>query len=94
MANDSCVQQTEVPYRYNMLGSIASHLAGLQGYDVMALELIQNADDARAEELVFDIRPEGLYVSNSGQFTYCGNLFNIPCKLKVEGEKLRFSPNN
>ena len=31
-------------YTANLLGNIRSHLAGLQGYDVMALELIQNAD--------------------------------------------------
>ena len=42
-------------YTANLLGNIRSHLAGLQGYDVMALELIQNADDAKAEEIVFDI---------------------------------------
>lgn len=46
-------------YTANLLGNIRSHLAGLQGYDVMALELIQNADDAKAEEIVFDIRRRG-----------------------------------
>jgi len=49
-------------------------LAGLQGYDVMALELIQNADDAKAESVVFDITDRGLLVFNSGKFTYCGGL--------------------
>ena len=33
-------------YTANLLGNIRSHLAGLQGFDIMALELIQNADDA------------------------------------------------
>ena len=42
-------------YTANLLGNIRSHLAGLQGYDVMALELIQNADDAKAETIVFEI---------------------------------------
>lgn len=37
-------------YTANLLGNIRSHLAGLQGYDVMALELIRNADDAKAEK--------------------------------------------
>ena len=46
-------------YTANLLGNIRSHLAGLQGYDVMALELIQNADDAKAEEIVFDITRDG-----------------------------------
>ena len=61
-------------YTANLLGNIRSHLAGLQGYDVTALELIQNADDARAEEIVFDITDDGLVVRNSGEFTYCGDL--------------------
>jgi hypothetical protein len=47
----------------------------------MALELIQNADDAEAEALVFDITDEGLLVKNSGEFTYCGNLSARPCVL-------------
>lgn len=38
-------------YTANLLGNIRSHLAGLQGYDVMALELIQNADDAKAKSV-------------------------------------------
>ena len=42
-------------YTANLLGNIRSHLAGLQSYDVMALELIQNADDAKADKIVFDI---------------------------------------
>lgn len=66
-------------YTANLLGNIRSHLAGLQGYDVMALELIQNADDAKAEEISFDITDSGLMVRNSGQFTYCGDLHSRPC---------------
>lgn len=54
-------------------------MAALQGYDVMALELIQNADDAKAESVVFDITDEGLFVVNSGKFTYCGDLHARPC---------------
>lgn len=66
-------------YTANLLGNIRSHLAGLQGYDVMALELIQNADDAKAEEIIFDITDRGLLVRNSGRFTYCGDLHTRPC---------------
>ncbi len=61
-------------YTANLLGNIRSHLAGLQGYDVMALELIQNADDAKAESVIFDVTDQGLVVFNSGQFTYCAVL--------------------
>lgn len=66
-------------YTANLLGNIKSHLAGLQGYDVMALELIQNADDAKAESIIFDITESGLFVINSGTFTYCGDLHTRPC---------------
>lgn len=68
-------------YTANLLGNIRSHLAGLQGYDVMALELIQNADDAKADSVVFDITDRGLFVINSGKFTYCGDLHTRPCSL-------------
>ena len=66
-------------YTANLLGNIRSHLAGLQGYDVMALELFQNADDAQAEEIVFDITHDGLVVRNSGEFTYCRELESSRC---------------
>ena len=66
-------------YRVSLTGTIKSHLAGLQGYDVMALELIQNADDAKADKIVFDITDKGLLVSNNETFTYCGDL-NRQCE--------------
>ena len=56
-------------YSASLLGTIKSHLEGLQGYEVMALELVQNADDARAESIIFDIREDALYVRNSGVFS-------------------------
>ena len=70
-------------YTANLLGNISTHLAGLQGYDVMALELVQNADDAGADEVVFDITDDGLEVRNSGVFTFCGDLHSKPCALKA-----------
>jgi len=72
--NDIQTKRGSGSYTANLLGNIKSHLAGLQGYDVMALELIQNADDAKAEDIIFDITDSGLLVRNSGQFTYCGDL--------------------
>ena len=71
-------------YTANLLGNIRSHLAGLQGYDVMALELIQNADDAKADKIVFDITHDGLVVRNSGAFTYCGALESSSCVFEAE----------
>ena len=70
-------------YTANLLGNISTHLAGLQGYDVMALELIQNADDAGAKEVIFDITKDGLEVRNSGEFTFCGDLHSKSCPRKA-----------
>lgn len=73
-------------YSASLIGTIRSHLEGLQGYDVMALELIQNADDAgsdgkgnQATKIVFDVTDAGLVVRNDGEFTYCGDLGTETC---------------
>ena len=42
--------KTTGSYTPNLLGNIRSHLAGLQCYDVMSLELIQNVADLRADK--------------------------------------------
>ena len=73
-------------YTANLLGNIRSHLSGLQGYDVMALELIQNADDAHAEKIIFDITDDGLLVRNSGAFSYCGDLKSRPCRFVASNQ--------
>jgi len=64
----------KVDYSVSLIGSLKSHLKGLLGFDTMIMELMQNADDAEAEEMVFDIRDEYLEVTNSAEFKYCGNL--------------------
>jgi hypothetical protein len=80
--NNNIDVQTIVDYDSDLIGTIKSHLEALQGYDVMALEIIQNADDAKADEIVFDITKEGLMVWNSGAFSYCGNLSDRICRLQ------------
>ena len=74
--------RTSGSYTANLLGTIRSHLAGLHGYDVMALELIQNADDAKAADIDFDITDSGLVVRNSGRFVYCGDLSTGTCSFQ------------
>ncbi|PID49974.1 MAG: hypothetical protein CR991_04010 [Proteobacteria bacterium] len=59
----------EGDYSASLLGTISSHLEGLQGFDVMALELIQNADDAGAKIVCFDVTDDGLSVYNNDSFT-------------------------
>lgn len=61
-----------MPYRANLLGNIEQALKGLQGYGIMALELIQNADDAGATNLSFDARDDALVVDNGASFSSCG----------------------
>ncbi|MHC2086586.1 protein NO VEIN domain-containing protein [Methylobacterium sp. CM6244] len=59
-------------YEADLLGNIQQALAGLQGFDIMALELVQNADDAGATAMRFDVREDGLHVWNSEHFSSCG----------------------
>ena len=42
---------TKIPYGQDLIGGLSAHLKSLQGYDVMALELLQNADDAKATKI-------------------------------------------
>ncbi len=52
-------------YEADLLGNIQQALAGLQGFGVMALELIQNADDAGADNLIFDVNDAGGFAMTS-----------------------------
>lgn len=76
---------TELRYEADLLGNIQQALSGLQGYDVMALELIQNADDAAATTIRFDVRDDGLIVSNDSSFSTCG-LSSLRCPWETEGD--------
>jgi hypothetical protein len=76
----------KVQYIPDTIGAIKSYLASLQGFDIMALELIQNADDAKAEELSFDITDSGLVLWNSAPFSYCGDL-ESKCGFKRQDKK-------
>lgn len=72
-------------YEADLLGNIQQALAGLQGFGVMALELIQNADDAGADSLVFDVTEAGLFVRNNAEFSTCG-LREIRCPWERGGD--------
>ena len=73
LASPSVVSQPiDLSYEADLLGNIQQALSGLQGFDVMALELIQNADDAGADTMIFDVRDDALVVSNNKSFTTCG----------------------
>ncbi|MFP3542734.1 DUF3883 domain-containing protein [Rhizobium sp. SIMBA_035] len=75
-----------IPYRANLLGNIEQALKGLQGYGIMALELIQNADDAGSKRLLFDVRNDALVVGNDEEFTSCG-LNDAECPWTRSGDE-------
>jgi hypothetical protein len=61
----------EILYGANLLGSIRQILTGLQGFDSMAREIIQNADDAGADTIRFDIGKTSLRIWNNAKFESC-----------------------
>lgn len=73
-----------IPYDADLLGNISQSLKALQGYDIMALELIQNADDAGASRLVINATDEALIIQNDAEFTSCG-LQEAKCPWKKNG---------
>ncbi|GAP63514.1 hypothetical protein ARMA_1937 [Ardenticatena maritima] len=66
------------------LGFIGAKLRDLQGYRTLASELIQNADDARATSLSFDITDKALIVDNDSVFSDCGHAEEEICLWKKE----------
>ncbi|MBB4836977.1 hypothetical protein HNP52_000028 [Sphingomonas kyeonggiensis] len=78
-------QPIRLNYEADLLGNIQQALAGLQGFGVMALELIQNADDAGAGTLRFDVCDTALFVYNSAEFSTCG-LTEARCPWERDGD--------
>jgi hypothetical protein len=69
----------------NYLGQIRDRLQDLTGYDTLAHELIQNAEDAKATQLVFDVRDDALIVENNATFLRCPDIEADRCPWKDEG---------
>ncbi len=65
-------EPVRLSYEADLCGNIEQALKGLQGYGIMALELIQNADDAGAQTLRFDVTRDALIVANDAEFSSCG----------------------
>ena len=74
----------ELSYSAPLISNIRQILTGLQGFDSMAREIIQNADDAGAENIRFDITDEALIVWNDAEFLSCG-LDSDECPWSNEG---------
>ena len=69
---ESPTQSRKIPYTAPLIGNIRQILTGLQGFDSMAREIIQNADDAGASTICFDIGKKSLHVWNNAKFESCG----------------------
>lgn len=65
-------EDLDLTYEADLLGNIQQVLAGLQGFGSMALELLQNADDAGATRISFDVRNDRLIVRHNSVFSSCG----------------------
>lgn len=68
-----------LPRRIDHLGELGAKLRDLQGYGTLANELIQNADDAPASWMRFDIGQDALVVDNDGVFSDCGDVSAPEC---------------
>lgn len=74
----------ELSYSAPLISNIRQILTGLQGFDSMAREIIQNADDAGAKNIRFDITDDALVVWNDAGFLSCG-LNSDECPWTREG---------
>ena len=66
------------------LGLIGNKLRDLRGYRTLASEFLQNADDAGATSLSFNVTDQELIVDNDGKFTDCGRVEEDECPWKKE----------
>ena len=67
------------------LGDLGAKLRDLQGFKILAHELIQNADDVpTATKMTFDVYDDALIVENNGIFSDCGEVEKTECPWKEE----------
>jgi hypothetical protein len=71
----------------DFLDTLRTLLRGLQGFDTMALELIQNADDAKAKSIEFDFQKNALVVKNSSLFSDCRSISEYRCPWREDSSR-------
>lgn len=77
----------------NYLGNLGRMIRDLTGFATLAFELVQNADDAKADYLRFDVGDDTLVVFNNAVFSNCGDqdLTSDECLLLLtEGHRCDF----
>ena len=70
---------------FDHLGNLGAKLRDLQGYGTLAYELIQNADDAPAYWMSFDIQQDALVLDNDGVFADCAHVEVAECPWSNDG---------
>jgi hypothetical protein len=78
------VEEVSLSQSVNHLGFLNSLLRNLMGFAALANELTQNADDAGAEWLRFNITGDALIVENSSTFSECEAVIAQRCALKSD----------
>ena len=71
--------------RLDYLGDLGAKLRDLQGYGTLAYELIQNADDASASWMSFDVQSDVLILDNDGVFADCKDIGASECPWSSDG---------
>ncbi|MBN2034600.1 MAG: DUF3883 domain-containing protein [Deltaproteobacteria bacterium] len=77
---------TYLPRGVEHLGFIEAKLRDLRGFATLAHELIQNADDAKANArlISFNVCDDALVVDNDGKFSDCGEMEKRNCPWKYD----------
>lgn len=65
------IEEKPLSQGVDYLGFLNGELRGLQGFTTLAHELIQNADDAKASWVSFDVGDEALVIENDAVFSDC-----------------------
>lgn len=81
------VKEMNLSQSVNHLGILNGLLRGLMGFVALANELTQNADDAGAEWLSFDVTDKALVLENSSTFSECQNVEETECSFKYSQNK-------
>ena len=79
------LMRSELSYSAPLISNIRQILTGLQGFVSMAREIIQNADDAGANIVQFNIRDDALIIKNDAEFLNCG-LSSDECPWAITGD--------
>jgi hypothetical protein len=77
-----------LPQGVDHLGFLNGQLRGLMGFAALANELTQNADDAKAKTLTFDVTDEALIAENDSTFTECQTVDEWDCSFEVQEGRL------